>query len=211
MQSQDRDLSLKHIIWTTATQMRILSCCWEPEGAEFPVLLAGPALYEMHWAQDWDFLAHQKTQWFCQDHSLGRKNIYIYMCAYFHRSLSGFPFVAPHLLIILQGLAVTKHGLVVKHLVTRCTTSASSRLVPWVKAPPRLHILLTSSAGEVIHLKHKNRLPSPHNWLFSSARSVPQNGSLTGCRNSCAGPEERVTQAQRWYPSSSISPSFSNQ
>lgn len=71
---------------------------------------------------------------------------------------------------------------------------------------PCVHVLLTSSAGEVIHLKSKHRLPSPLNWLFFSARSVPQNGSLTGCRNSCAGPEERVTQAQRWYPSSFISP-----
>lgn len=109
-----------------------------------------------------------------------------YIRVYFHRSLLGFPLVAPHLLTVLQRLAVTKHGLIVKQMAWP----------PLSKAPPCLHILPASSAGEVIHLKYKHRLPSPLNWLFSSARSVPQNGSLTGCRNSCAGPEERVTQAQ---------------
>lgn len=78
------------------------------------------------------------------------------MCVYFHRSLLGFPLVAPHLLSILQRLAVTKHGLVVKQLVTIAKPLPPAAWSPLSKAPPCLHILLISSAGEVIHLKYKH-------------------------------------------------------
>lgn len=39
---------------------------------------------------------------------------------------------------------------------------------------PCVHVLLTSSAGEVIHLKSKHRLPSPLNWLFFLLDQFPK-------------------------------------
>lgn len=149
-----------------------------------------------------EFVSHQKTLMILSGPQF-RKNIYI--CTYFHRSLLGFSLVAPHLLTILIWVLpsmvclLNNWGHVAQPLLPAAWSPEQGS--PSSAHPPRQQCWRSDSP----EIQEQAPLP-PVNWLFSSARSVPQNGSLTGCRNSCAGPEERLTQAQRWYPSSFISP-----
>lgn len=119
---------------------------------------------------------------------------------YFPRSLPYFPLVAPHLLTILEGL-------VVKHLATCCTTSASSCLVPtarlplfawspryrcWRRDPPEIQSITASPPPEPSYFLLLHQFPKMVHWL-AVWTAVPAQ-------------KRGWHKALRWYPLSFVAP-----